>query len=584
MANFNGYGQAAEVVLSSFGGLNRTGPLCGAGHCFELRNLRPMADGTLVRREGYKPLISMDAQVRGVFYIERNGLPEAYAAAGDAVYYLEVKDGQCTPHLLGKLGNDQGEVRFFCYDRKLLMLDGREIWELTPDQLCTMQAYIPLYGNGWNNMDNGARTVYEPPNNLSDKLRIRFCLASQTHNYEFGEIPVSSVDCVWVNGKIYEGIQTYDADTRTMHLNNAVNAGAIVETLVTVEEDFCGGRALIAGAKHVASIGHAEDERLLFYGGSVMSGSVCMSRKVESAERELVCKINSDICMLYVSEQDALTLGDGLHAVTGACRHYDRSLIFTENATWMADGTISESGKLLLIPINTTLGCSSEGACGVVGNEPITLMNGRVLRWNSKTDERNECNAEVISHAIEPLLSQGADKNIALFVDVRRGDVWFYTPGKSGRILIRDEQNECWTSFDGFTPQGIFAFGDRVGFYEGQAVFVFDADEYCDTAADGEQHGIKAELLTGFLDFGHTGRVKRVVGATVSASCGRQRTQLVLRHVSGRERMISMQGNGDELSVMQARADSGRFRYLRIGLRCSDVGPWHLHGVRLAVR
>lgn len=584
MANFDGYGKAEEVVLSTFGGLNRVGPLCGGKQCFELRNLRPLQDGTLVRREGYGPLVTLDATVRGVFEIERNGQKEAYAVAGSEVYYLEMGSGSCTPRALGSIGTEQGGVRFFCFDRQLLLFDGQEIWALTPDRLCLMQPYIPLYGKDWNFGDDGLRTVCEVPNVLCNQLRIRFRPTSLAATYYFVELPVRSVDEIYVNGARYENSYTFDEQKQTVKLSNGYDVGTVVEMIVTVKDGFCGDRASVTGAADVASVGDAENERILFYGGSVPTGSVRMSRAIMPTERDVMRAMRPECCMLYLTEQDTLMLGDGLHAVTGACRHYDRSLIFTENATWMADGALNESGMLRLIPVNTALGCSRVGAYTVIGNEPISVMLGRVLRWNSKTDERNECNAEVISAELEPLLGADFGKNTAVFGDARRGEVWLYTPGKVGRIFIRDEQNKCWTIFDGFVPSGMFCLGDTIGFYEGQTVFLFDPTAYCDTDAQGNAHGIEAEMQSSFLDFGHAGRIKRLVGATVMASCASQHFELVLRHVSGRERVVPLQGDGTELSVMQARTNSGRFRYLRLGIRCSDIGPWHLHGVRLTAR
>lgn len=583
MANFDGYGKAEEVVFSSFGGLKCTGPLCDKKHCFELRNMRLTPDGTLVRREGFVPLVSFDDTVRGVFCIERNGQREAYAVAGSAVYYLQMEQNACTPHFLGSIGSHQGEVHFFCYDGRLLLLDGQEIWVMTPDRLDMMKAYVPLYGKDWSPDDNGSRTVYEAPNVLCRQLRIRFCLERLTSTYHFGTLPVISVDRMYVNGELYENGYVFNAEKRTVEPNNGYNVGTVIEMIVTVKDGFGGDRASVAGATHAVSIGNAEDERLLFYGGSVATGCLRMSRRIDASHREQMRAMDEDICMLYLTEQDTLTLGNGMYAVTGACRHYDRTLIFTERGTWMADDALTESGMLRLILVNTSLGCSCAGSYAVIGNEPITLMGRTVLRWNSKTDERNECNAQVISSDIEPLLDEAFGKQAACFTDTGRGEVWFYTPDKPGRILIRDEQNECWTSFDGFVPSGIFDAFDRVGFFSGATVFVFDPSAMCDTDAQGVTHGIEAELMSGFLDFGHAGRIKRMVGVTVIADCGEQSAELVLQRVSGREKVILLRGGG-EVSVMQARACSGRFRYLRFGVRCSSVGKWHLHGVRLTAR
>lgn len=583
MANFDGYGEYEEVNLSSFGGLDRSGPLCGGKNCFELRNMRLTASGKLVRREGYAPLVTLDAAVRGVYSLSRNDADELYAVAGDQVYFLSLQE---QPRLLGNIGTQEGEVQFFRYDRKLLLLDGKEIWVLRPSGIEPIQPYIPLYGKDWATDIGGdqPRLVYEQPSVLCNRLRIRFCPMYGALEYFFDTLPVTQIEQIYVNGVRYERMYFFDATGRTLKLSDGYDKGDIVEVLVTVDESFCGDKGTLMGATGVASVGNTEAERLLFYGGTVPRGSVYMNHTVERDEYELCKRMQPDTCALYLTASGTLTLGDGMCAVTGACRHFDRSLVFTDSMTWMTDGKESESGQLQLIPINTTMGCSSEGAYTVVGNEPITVMGRRVLRWNSKTDERNECNAEIISREIEPLLDAEFGKRARVFTDAQRGEVWFYMPGKQGRILIRDEQRECWTSFDGFVPDGMFAFGERIGFFAGATVFLFDPEALVDTDEQGRTLGIETEFMSSFQDFGHSGRVKRPVGATVLASCGDGRAELILQHVSGRERTVLLRGDGNEISIMQARTLGGRFRYVRIGLRCSDVREWSIHGIRIKVR
>lgn len=579
MANFDGYGEYEEVDLSSFGGLDRSGPLCGGKNCFELRNMRLTASGKLVRREGYAPLATLNALVRGVYSLSRNDANELYAVAGDQVYFLSLQ-GQ--PRLLGSIGTQEGEVHFFRCDRKLLLLDGKGIWVLRPSGIEPIQPYIPLYGKDWGQVDQN--TVHEKPSLLCNKVRVRFRPTLVTSTHYMGNLPVISVEQVYVDGVRYERSFSYDADKHQLSLTNGYGPDVVVEAIVTIDESFCGDRMALMGATGVASVGNAEAEKLLFYGGTVPRGSVYVSHPIEYDEYALVERIQPDTCALYLTASDTLTLGDGMCAVTGACRHFDRSLVFTDGMTWMTNGEESENDKLQLIPVNTTMGCSGEGAYTVVGNEPITVMGRRVLRWNSKTDERNECNAEVISREIEPLLNAEFGKRVRVFADAQRGEVWFYMPGKQGRILIRNEHGDSWTSFDGFVPEGMFSFDERIGFFAGQTVFLFDPEAHCDTDEQGRTVGIEAEFMSSFQDFGHSGRVKRPVGATVVASCGNGRAQLVLQHVSGRERTVPLRGDGNEISIMQARIQSGRFRYLRIGFRCCDVREWRVHGIRIKVR
>lgn len=580
MANFDGYGKYEEVELSSFGGLDRSAPLCGGKHCFELRNMRA-AGGGLVRREGYAPLATLGATIRGVYGISRNDTDELYVVAEDKVYLISL-DGQA--RMIGSIGTLSGMVRFFRYDRKLLLLDGQQIWVLSSDGIKPVQPYIPLYGKNWEAEGDPSRPMFEQPSLLCNQLRIRFIPMITTATFYFQPLPVTQVDSVYVDGVRYERPYSYDAAKHELSLRDGYGAGVTVEVIVTVEADFCGSSLPAVGASGVCSVGDAENERLLFYGGSVPEGSVYMTRPVDAQEDAIMKRMQPDSCALYLTGQDKVTLGDGLCAVTGACRHFDRSLVFTDGMTWMNDGTVSESGKLQLIPVNTTAGCSSEGAYGVVGNDPITVMGRRVLRWNSNTDERNECSAEVISREIEPLLDEEFGKRAQVFTDARRGEIWFYVPGKQGRILIRNEQRECWTSFDGFAPDGMFEFGGHIGFYTGQTIFLFDIEAHHDTDEQGRVLGIEAEFMSGFQDFGNAGRVKRPIGATVTASCRDGHSQLVLQHVSGRERVVPLRGDGNMVSVMQARIQSGRFRYLRIGLRCSDVREWYIHGIRIKVR
>lgn len=581
MAVFDGYGKRETVAIGSFGGLNRLGPLCGGKDCFELRNLRPMADGTLVRREGFAPWVRFDGNVRGMFSTERDGVRETYAVAGETVYYV-AQDG--TVSAIGQSTTAEGKVNFICTDGKILLLDGSSVLVLVPTEVRELAAYIPLYGKNWGaNSQDANRVVYEPPSLLTDRLRVGFVLAESSADIYLTGLTPLTIDRVIINGQVFEGTWFYNKTQRRFFLETPLAAGTQVELYLTMPKGHWGDRPALGEAAHCVSIGDAEDARLLFFGGSVTLGGVYVTRAIERQNKETVRTYEPDICMIYVTAEDLVMPGDGIHPVTGACRHYDRSLIFTSHDAWMADGTLTEGGKIRLIPVNTTMGCSSADACGVVGNSPYTVFGRRILRWNSDTDERNECNAEAVSAAIEPLLDEGFGSDCEMFADKRRRELWLFCPGRDGRVLIRREDDGKWTSFDGFSPRGMFAMGERIGFYTGQTVYLFDEAAVCDTVEDGSTRPIEAEYMSQYLDFGSAGRLKRLCGGTVVADCGRMHSELRFQDVRGRQFVAPLYGKGDEISVLQSRGRCGRFRYLRAGIYCADVGPLRLHGLTITV-
>jgi hypothetical protein len=304
-----------------------------------------------------------------------------------------------------------------------------------------------------------------------------------------------------------------------------------------------------------------------------------MSRAVDDEARDTLNRLCPNCCCVYVTAKDRITVGDGVQSITGACRHYDRSLIFTADQTWMADGSRNESGRLRLIPINNTLGNDRLDGCAVVGNHPYTLHRGRVLRWNSRTDERDECKAEVVS---TPLGDKLDGTGARLFADVSMRELWVFVPGREGALVMRGDG--AWTAFDGFSPDGMVMIGDAVGFYEGRTLYRFDADALGDVDGTGQARAIEVEYQSRYMDFGQAHRTKRLCGVTLVASCGEGAIELAVEDVRGRVSRERLRGTGDEISVLTTRAHSGRFRYLRIHLLGREIGRLRLCGLTATAR
>ncbi len=86
MRSFNTRGAQAQVRLENFSGLQYGAPAKDTSAAYDICNLRRMSDGTLSRREGFSPIATLPAKVRGVYSCEQNGTRVTYAAAGDCVY------------------------------------------------------------------------------------------------------------------------------------------------------------------------------------------------------------------------------------------------------------------------------------------------------------------------------------------------------------------------------------------------------------------------------------------------------------------------------------------------------------------
>jgi hypothetical protein len=145
-------------------------------------------------------------------------------------------------------------------------------------------------------------------------------------------------------------------------------------------------------------------------------------------------------------------------------------------------------------------------------------------------------------------------------------------------MFIRQRTGD-WTTFDGFEADGLFALGERMGFFKGSVLFVLDPSATVDTDAQGDKHPIVAEYTSSFMDFGHAGRTKRICGSTVIAQG--ETLELTLQTVKGARRSVVLSGHSEQISVMQSRAGVGRFRFLRVGVRGECEGPLRVWGIRL---
>lgn len=576
----NGDGEI-KAVIDRFTGLDGTGPLCSE-YSFELRNLRLLSDGSLQLREGLVPLLQLPEDIRGATVIRRAGVDEGYLVAGNTVYYLTKEDEGYGTKAIGSLNSLSGKVSFFYVGGILVLMDGEEMWSVTPAGMEEAQAYIPLYGLNWSESNISSNKVHEKPNLLSKRLRIRYCLTTDTSSVSARALGPVSCDRVLVNGERIEGYG-YSKTTNAVSLGKKYSTGSIVDIFVTMADDFAPRRSEICRARRMASVGNPLAERVMLY-DTPDDNRVWISRTAPWDNRVFVREQYPGSLMIYLTDEDQYSVGTKDTRVTGVGYHYDRTLIFTSSETWMANGTEGEDGTLHMSVINSTQGCTATGGIEMLGNVPLSISGRRILRWDGNTDERDECNAQVISAPVEPLFPEAFATGGRIHLDSSRGELWCYVPGRVSRILIWQTEVGSWTSFDGFVPDLVFDLSGRVGVCCGKVLYVLDQTAGVDTDEMGVEHPIGGEYLSAFLDFGQAGAIKHIRHAQVTAQCESGAMTLLLERADGQSQAVDLAGDGEVLSVLHRRISMGRFRFLRVGFRTSGKGSARIFGLSITAR
>ena len=570
-----------RAVIDRFCGLDRSGPLCRES-AFELRNFRLLSDGSLERREGARVLAHLSDAIRGATSIRRDGVYESYVVAGQTVYYLARESEEYVPQSIGELGTATGSVEFFYHSGVLVLMDGAEMWSVTPTSLEKMEAYVPLYGKDWSQLNTEDNVVNEKPNLLSKRLRIRYRLTANTNM-----VNLNGLSCVTCDGLFIDGVKStnhyFNKSGGTISLGRQYPVGTVVDVFVSMADTYLAQRPTICQARRMAGVGNLAEERAMLY-DIPDDKQVWIGHSTAREDRVMVRKAFPNCCMIYLTEKDKYSIGKSNVEVTGVCHQYDRSLIFTAGETWMADGEEYENGALRMVTVNSTQGCTSRDACATLGNTPLSICDNRILAWNSHTDERDECNAVSISLPIEPLLGESFATKGAVCVNPARNEVWFYLPGEASRILIWQADSKTWTSFDGFVADRLFCLGDHIGFYRGNTLYCLDDPEGEDTDETGVRRSVEGEYLSSYLDFGQPTAIKHVTDADVFAQCDAGEMTLVLQRADGKRTETYVQGEGQQLSLMHCRVNVGRFRFLRAGFYTPGQGGVRVFGLRVTAR
>ncbi|MBQ3125575.1 MAG: hypothetical protein IJC15_00775 [Clostridia bacterium] len=551
----------AAVEMTQFGGLDRRGVVC------DMVNFRPRGDGGLVRRCGFAPATVVEGQVRGVWSGSFGGEEVTFAAAGNRLYRLDLNGGSNV--VIGEIAAGEGPVALFLWRGMLCCLDGEEIRLWDGEVMRAAEPYVPMVAR-----DRGPTAVYEidePINLIGRRARFSFRADGENAVFYFG-YAVESV------------VKLYDADTGVSYLNveyrlgndgyggtylafNVVPAaGKRILAIVTLAAKY-DAYARVAACCRAVVYGGSYDDRMLCWGGTVESEMFC-SQPVSTAQIEEASIWGNSCGGMYFPADCNFRVGDGQYAITAACRHYDRLLIFTRGDTWMADFSSSLNRQFPVVPINSGVGCTAPGAAALAGNNPLTVADGAIWRWKSSALRRDECSAECVSGGLDGLISEQFSRGAVVYSFRGRNEVWFADPSdEAGHVLVYHVGLDVWYRFSGVRADGFFVCGGDVGFWRGNVFYRFDEARETDLDTDGERE-IAAGLELRGLDFGDGVRVKHLTRLALRVEEEHPALTVELGCDLGRVRRIEARAGGTAggVTLIDRVCRSGRFRRLSVSV------------------
>lgn len=576
MAHINLSKAHSAVEFKEFVGIDRSSTHLGEGSISDIVNFRVMPDGTLKKRSGFSQKLEVKPNLRAYYEIsDQNYL----IIIGNRLYMLKTEDYSLTS--LATLNTSNGNACFFCYDGRPFLLDGDQLYFYQDSALYIAEGYAPLYGKNWHPINAGA--VNEQVNLLSEHIRISYRVDQSSPELFTFNLPISSIDAVYIDG-IRHAVSNFSLSENGYFAtaNLSLESGSEVLFYLTLDSSAskrssltsCTGAA-IYGSKEGGS--RADVSSIFFYGGANKAKVFCTRRIAEDAfaKSNLIYPSSLNI---YVSAHDALTLGDGTHGVTAACRRGNGLLVFTENEAYALTETSLSSSVAL---ISSSAGCSSENCALPLKDSPVTVTHMGILKWSPSNYSESEYIAQSISSPIDSLLSDEFHLNATAYLYRKYNEMWFADrSSENGRVFIYNIVNDRWYCFEGIYATSFLEICGRPAFFDGKQLCIFESSASYDEYTDGNVF-IEARIESSIINFGSFADFKRLISLGVRASKGKG-IHAIITDARGVQIPLSLSdASGEIYGYIEQRTVCPRSRYYSFTLISSEADADEIYGITL---
>ncbi len=564
-----------------FGGIRHAEGDDGGINAADICNFRIARDGSLVKRYGFSPIMSLPGTPRAFWSGYLGGIKCSFALISDSVYAVDLISGSTS--FISSIGTSSGEAEFYFCQGFLYLLDGRELYRYADEGFCAFSGYIPLYGKNWDGCFGC--DIYEHINYLSDKIRIHYKNLTSSSSLYIG-VKCSEILSVLVNGIEKKEDFVFSGDNKSVNMTVGVFPSSVeIFLLVRLDEDeYRERRKELCTVTRAKVYGGKDDSRALLFGGEDKS-TVFVSRQVDYDSLMKSQTYDVDSSYEYFPLSAKISVSGGRYPITAMCNHYDRLLIFTDSEAYMADFTQKEE-EVQILPINSDVGCSSDGGAVLCGNTPYTVSKGGIYIWTSDSDKRSNCNAVCISTDIFDMMSEDFFTRAVCCYSRKHNEAYFADPmSDEQEVFVYSCTKRCWYRFDGIPVDRFFIHEGEVAMLYGRYIFAFSENDCVDTACDGKtQSYIEAVYESNPCDFGYSDRIKRIKSLVLCSDSENGGVEILVEGDRKTERKVCFEsmldgnfGNFDK--SRSVRLDIGRFVLARLTLRSRGAEECKIEGL-----
>ncbi len=532
----------------------------------DMLNFKITSGGKLKRREGCRKICDLPG-LRGIYYGKLGGEDIFLAVAGHTLYASRLGFDSLSP-LEGIIPGEES-VQIFYFYNSLYILTGNGIRKYDGESLLVPEPYIPTLMIG--TVSDGSGVMYEDVNILTPYFKQRFS-PSGTDKY-FYPVLVNLEGVVWVkvNGQLLDEKSYYwNEENCSLTLLSVPPAG--IDSVEAMFELCREGDEpdRIWNCRNAVSFGGANDTRAFLYGNRDTPGMRYHSGVVDGKP-----------CLEYFPETAYSLIGSG-EDITSILRHYDRLLIWTENAAYYSylEYMTGVDGKLVasfpVLPLSDHRGCSARGQAVLVENDPCTVCGAGLFRWVS-TNIRDERNAVLFSESIAHALQKEDAEKTILFNRKATSELYICF---DNRIFVYHYGRRQFYYYE--MPKNIFAFCE----VKNQLYYASDDGIY-EVGGDLDLgKAIPVRWKSKKMSFGDgnseknlyrvslTVRTPSPVNFHVTATTDRGETE---------KKEFSVSGDGEEIRK-SLRFFKRRFHYLELLISAEDATAAHVLGIEIKGR